>query len=76
MKSNLRTLTGWRRFLDIWFCRYRWARQLIGGKWELWYVDPICATSWHPVTHWATPDCRPTVVCIGPVERSEDWSTL
>lgn len=33
-----------------WFCgfftQYQWARRMIGGKWQLWWVDPCADFVW------------------------------
>lgn len=73
MDSNLRTLTGWRRSLDLWCCQYQWARRLIGGKWELLPMDRGPITCWYPVTGWSNLKRLPTVVCVGPAVLKEDW---
>lgn len=79
----MRTMTKW--VLEVFFSRFRWARRLLGGKWELWYVDhPVCADVWHPVNHWSTDELiypkngglpwfdRPTPLCRGGCVR-EEW---
>ena len=55
--------------LDL-FARFRWYRRLIGGHWELWYVDTVYSDIWHQVGECSlktgirpNPLCRGTPVC-------------
>jgi hypothetical protein len=64
-----------KRLLDAFFSQRRWARKLIGGKWELWWVDcPVNSDVWHSVPEWSdVVGERPTPLCRGtPIK--EDWS--
>jgi hypothetical protein len=37
-------------FIEIFFSKYRWARKMIGGHWEQYWVDnPFCSDIWHKV---------------------------
>lgn len=46
----------------------RLTRWVLGGRWELWYVDwPVCAEVWHIVDDDAPPGSRPTPLCRGRV---------
>lgn len=33
-------------FFDIFFSRYRWYRRLVGGQWDLVFVESVCGMSW------------------------------
>lgn len=44
-------LTRFERFLEE-FGDWQWVRKLLGGRWELWYLDaPICSALWFRVRH-------------------------
>ena len=51
--------------LDL-LSRFRWYRRLVGGHWELWWVEIVHCTVWHE-----TGECylktrrRPTPLCSG-----------
>jgi hypothetical protein len=73
--SNCRDLAGWRAFVNARFSEFRWARRLIGGRWERWWVDVVNSFIWHPVTEFSIPVIRlkPSPLCVGYPMR-EDWT--
>lgn len=73
--SNERRLTGWRHRLHLWFSGYRWARRLIGGLWEEYWVELCKAFIWEPVTRWSYDQwSTPTPASVYPPRAREDWS--
>jgi len=64
-----------RRLFIALFSGFRWARRLVGGKWELWWVDaPVCAEVWHDVEEWSSrTGRRPTCLCRG-TPRCEEYA--
>jgi hypothetical protein len=58
--DNCRYLKGWRRWLYTFASEWRFARRLIGGRWEHWWVEPCAAFLWHPVTRPGGGAVRPT----------------
>lgn len=68
-----------RRFArDTWAGRmlgeYRWFRRWVGGHWERWWVDYVCADLWHSVERCERETgIRPTSVCRG-APTCEHWS--
>lgn len=71
MYSNYRPLKGWRRWLFYTFSEYRWARRLIGGRWERWLIDVVGAPVWEPVTGFSS-NQRPSPLAICKLEE-EEW---
>ncbi len=69
---NYRDLFGWRNWFHINYSQWRWVRRLIGGKWELWYVDPCRSAMWIPVKEWSTSTFRPPVTS-GKAMNQEEW---
>ena len=62
--------------LNILFSRFRCARRIIGGKWELWWVDfPVVSHVWHDVDEFFrnTSD-PPSPLCRCHPIKEEEWS--
>ncbi len=56
--------------IELFFPYFRWTRRIVGGHWELWYVDfPVCSYIWHHVERCSkeTGD-RPSGLCRGNCE--------
>lgn len=60
--------------LEFFFPYFRWARRLLGGHWELWWVDfPVCSYVWHRVNSCTTETGKPpSGLCRGGYE-CEDY---
>ena len=59
---------NWERFLSLWFRDYKWARRLLGGRWELIIHDKGTlhfVLSWHWAEKWHTNDGDYAESCIG-----------
>lgn len=58
--------------------QYRLGRKLLGGKWELWWVDvPVASSCWHEVEEWTCiTGVRPTPLCRGSAQCEEDGREL
>jgi hypothetical protein len=47
------TIRAWfRETIAIQFSKYKWARRWYGGKWECWYANVCCTTTWLRVTEF------------------------
>ena len=64
-------------------CDYRWGRRLIGGRWELWYVEhPVYTPIWHWIddatkrSWWWETFHRPTPLCRGTPLAVEEWCDM
>jgi len=54
------------------FSDFKWARKLVGGRWEKWYVDhPVCIEVWHHESDGLSCSImgmeinKPTPLCMG-----------
>ena len=76
LESNARYFEGPRHTLN-WTCnRFRWARKLLGGKWERWWIDsPVCSSCWMAVKDWTEDPARqrPDVLARGRPEAREEF---
>jgi len=48
---DIRYTSGWRALmLTSGLASWSFVRTLLGGRWELWWVDPCMSYIWHPVS--------------------------
>jgi len=74
---------GWREFLECFGCNFKFVRRLLGGHWELWWVDvPVCEMVWHREAECTyekeggdTWENRPTPLCKG-TAKCEDYRMI
>lgn len=58
--------------LPYWTYKYQWARKMIGGRWELWFIDICHASLWLKIPE-NEPDDRYQPCSVGPRMAREDY---
>lgn len=59
--------------IESFLSHFRWFRRLMGGRWELWYIDVCKANIWLQIDR-REPDNRWQPCSVGPRLAREDYS--
>jgi hypothetical protein len=54
-----------RGFLVTWCSDWKWARKLVGGRWERWWVEPVQSLAWMHEPEYLPNEKRPPACDIG-----------